>query len=325
MIAGAVSRRHRGRRLGSGAAELPRRARRRERLRDTGALGFLDLPRDRALHDQSRDFAQTDARQVRRRRGARNRRIGARPDRAAHGAPQAATGTRSPRRRGAASRGCTCSTTWIPARSPRSSRDSCSTARSSSSSPSPAAPPRRWRSTCRARRAERARRRRGPRPPGVRHRSGEGRAARHRARARALPALDIPPNVGGRFSVLTPVGMLPAALLGMKTTQLLAGAADMREAVPIARPCARTRRGVFAHAAVAGRHAAGPRHPRAHAVLRYAARHRRLVRAALGREPGQAPRARRRRRRAHAARRARRHRPAQPGAALHGRAGRTRR
>jgi glucose-6-phosphate isomerase len=30
-----------------------------------------------------------------------------------------------------------------------------------------------------------------------------------------VPALDIPPSVGGRFSVLTPVGTLPAALIGI--------------------------------------------------------------------------------------------------------------
>ncbi|HEY5219401.1 MAG TPA: hypothetical protein VIJ16_06320, partial [Gemmatimonadaceae bacterium] len=52
-------------------------------------------------------------------------------------------------------------------------------------------------------------------------------ALRDIARQEGVAALDIPPNVGGRFSVLTPVGMLPAALLGMKTTQILAGAADM--------------------------------------------------------------------------------------------------
>src|SRR2546421_714033 len=42
-----------------------------------------------------------------------------------------------------------------------------------------------------------------------------------------IPALDIPPNVGGRFSVLTPVGTLPAALIGIDVTSLLAGAAAM--------------------------------------------------------------------------------------------------
>ena len=48
------------------------------------------------------------------------------------------------------------------------------------------------------------------------------------ARAEGIPALDIPENVGGRFSVLTPVGMLPAALIGVDVRGLLDGAADMR-------------------------------------------------------------------------------------------------
>ncbi|MFL5600763.1 MAG: glucose-6-phosphate isomerase [Gemmatimonadaceae bacterium] len=42
-----------------------------------------------------------------------------------------------------------------------------------------------------------------------------------------VPALDIPPNVGGRFSVLAPVGTLPAALVGIDVNQLLAGARAM--------------------------------------------------------------------------------------------------
>jgi glucose-6-phosphate isomerase len=42
-----------------------------------------------------------------------------------------------------------------------------------------------------------------------------------------VPALDIPPNVGGRYSVLTPVGTLPAALLGVDVKALLAGAGAM--------------------------------------------------------------------------------------------------
>ncbi len=53
-------------------------------------------------------------------------------------------------------------------------------------------------------------------------------ALRAIARADGVPALDIPANVGGRFSVLTPVGMLPAALIGIDTTELLDGAAEMR-------------------------------------------------------------------------------------------------
>jgi glucose-6-phosphate isomerase len=53
-------------------------------------------------------------------------------------------------------------------------------------------------------------------------------ALRAIAKAEGIDALEIPPNVGGRFSVLTPVGLLPAALIGIDTSELLAGAADMR-------------------------------------------------------------------------------------------------
>ena len=49
------------------------------------------------------------------------------------------------------------------------------------------------------------------------------------ARAEGLAALDIPANVGGRFSVLTPVGLLPAALIGIDAVGLLQGAAEMRK------------------------------------------------------------------------------------------------
>src|SRR5689334_4919134 len=70
-------------------------------------------------------------------------------------------------------------------------------------------------------------------------------ALRTIARAENIPALDIPPNVGGRYSVLTPVGILPAALTGMDTAALLAGASE------IARRCdtdalARNPAGTFA-------------------------------------------------------------------------------
>ncbi|MFL5612065.1 MAG: glucose-6-phosphate isomerase [Gemmatimonadaceae bacterium] len=54
-------------------------------------------------------------------------------------------------------------------------------------------------------------------------------ALRTIARAEKIPALDIPPNVGGRYSVLTPVGVLPAALSGMDTAALLAGAEDIKQ------------------------------------------------------------------------------------------------
>ena len=54
-------------------------------------------------------------------------------------------------------------------------------------------------------------------------------ALRPLAIAEQIPALDIPPNVGGRFSVLSPVGVLPATLVGIDTTKLLAGAGEMAE------------------------------------------------------------------------------------------------
>jgi glucose-6-phosphate isomerase len=52
-------------------------------------------------------------------------------------------------------------------------------------------------------------------------------ALRPIAAAEGLRALDIPANVGGRFSVLSPVGTLPAALIGIDIEALLAGAGDM--------------------------------------------------------------------------------------------------
>src|SRR5678816_201917 len=52
-------------------------------------------------------------------------------------------------------------------------------------------------------------------------------ALRPLAAQNGIPALDIPPNVGGRFSVLTPVGTLPAALIGIDVGKLLEGAAEM--------------------------------------------------------------------------------------------------
>ena len=44
------------------------------------------------------------------------------------------------------------------------------------------------------------------------------------ARQENYPVFEIPPNVGGRFSVLTPVGTLPAALLGFNVKALMEGA-----------------------------------------------------------------------------------------------------
>ena len=58
----------------------------------------------------------------------------------------------------------------------------------------------------------------------------------HKGAARAMATKEgyktyvIPDNVGGRFSVLTPVGLLPIACAGLDIDQLIAGARDMQEA-----------------------------------------------------------------------------------------------
>ncbi|MEK7270321.1 MAG: hypothetical protein AAB215_05175 [Planctomycetota bacterium] len=49
------------------------------------------------------------------------------------------------------------------------------------------------------------------------------------ARAERIEAFEVPPRVGGRFSVLSPVGLLPAALVGIDVMTLLAGGARMAE------------------------------------------------------------------------------------------------
>lgn len=49
------------------------------------------------------------------------------------------------------------------------------------------------------------------------------------AKEEKIPSFEIPENVGGRFSVLTPVGLLPAALLDIKIEKMLKGAQKMRD------------------------------------------------------------------------------------------------
>lgn len=55
-------------------------------------------------------------------------------------------------------------------------------------------------------------------------------AARTTADKEGYKSFIIPDNVGGRFSVLTPVGLLPIAIAGFNIEQLVAGAADMEKA-----------------------------------------------------------------------------------------------
>ena len=55
-------------------------------------------------------------------------------------------------------------------------------------------------------------------------------AARTCADKEGYKSFIIPDNVGGRFSVLTPVGLLPIAIAGFDVKQLVAGAAEMEKA-----------------------------------------------------------------------------------------------
>ena len=55
-------------------------------------------------------------------------------------------------------------------------------------------------------------------------------AARTCADKEGYKSFIIPDNVGGRFSVLSPVGLLPIAVAGFDVKQLVAGAADMEKA-----------------------------------------------------------------------------------------------
>ena len=58
---------------------------------------------------------------------------------------------------------------------------------------------------------------------------GQNGRLRNVADREKLADFIIPDNVGGRFSIFTPVGLLPAALMGIDIDQLLAGAACMDE------------------------------------------------------------------------------------------------
>lgn len=52
---------------------------------------------------------------------------------------------------------------------------------------------------------------------------------RRLAKTERWESFDVPPNVGGRFSVLTAVGLIPALLAGLDARRLLEGAREMRD------------------------------------------------------------------------------------------------
>ena len=57
--------------------------------------------------------------------------------------------------------------------------------------------------------------------------TGTTSVLREIAAAEGIRAFEIPENVGGRYSVLSPVGLLPAAFLGVDIREVMQGAADM--------------------------------------------------------------------------------------------------
>ena len=57
----------------------------------------------------------------------------------------------------------------------------------------------------------------------------ENGVLRKLAREEGITAFPVPPNVGGRFSVLSAVGLLPAAMVGIPIRELLDGARQMDE------------------------------------------------------------------------------------------------
>lgn len=71
-------------------------------------------------------------------------------------------------------------------------------------------------------------------------------AARTTADKEGYKSFIIPDNVGGRFSVLTPVGLLPIAIAGYNIEQLVAGAADMEKATSVDVPFAENPSAIYA-------------------------------------------------------------------------------
>ncbi|MFC1647675.1 glucose-6-phosphate isomerase [Patescibacteria group bacterium] len=59
--------------------------------------------------------------------------------------------------------------------------------------------------------------------------TGKSGFLRETGEKEGVKMFDIPENVGGRFSVLTAVGLLPAALIGIDIQKLLEGAKEMRD------------------------------------------------------------------------------------------------
>lgn len=71
-------------------------------------------------------------------------------------------------------------------------------------------------------------------------------AARITADNEGYKSYIIPDNVGGRFSVLTPVGLLPIAIAGFDIEQLIAGATQMEQATALTVPFEKNPAAIYA-------------------------------------------------------------------------------
>lgn len=71
-------------------------------------------------------------------------------------------------------------------------------------------------------------------------------AARVTADKEGYKSFIIPDNVGGRFSVLTPVGLLPIAVAGFDIEALVKGAQDMEKQCAVDVPCAENPAAIYA-------------------------------------------------------------------------------
>ena len=136
--------------------------------------------------------------------------------------------------------------------------------------------------------------------------SGKANGLRDLLGPHNIPMIDHDPGVGGRFSVLSNVGLLPAAVCGLDIGAIRAGAAAALAPVLAGKPPAEVPAAVGAALSVALRQA----DHRDDGLLRPTRPLHQVVRAALGREPWQG------RQGHHADRRARPGRPAQPASAL---------
>ncbi len=103
-----------------------------------------------------------------------------------------------------------------------------------------------------------------------------------------LASLAVPPNVGGRFSVLSAVGLLPAVLAGIEVEELLAGARFMDQRLKDAAP--RPKSGLSPGRPLLSLcYRQSPAHPGVHALRQHPGRDGGLVLSTLGRKPGKTP------------------------------------